>query len=248
MSIALIVDLVLAAFILLFIISGAARGLARTILGFLKDIVALVGASVLSKMFEPTVTSMLLPIFRKKMIAKVLALVPDKITSTQIPSAGLDFSGTGLTGTALTEYFQQLKQSASQSLLSAGGQVYAEISQQIENSAENILATSVRAALFVACFVLLLFFLTLLINATDWITRLPIINTFNKAGGALLGLLRAMFIIYLMVYGLKLIGLDWFTDLYERTVLLNLFATYSPLELTYFLRDNAKTVVTEIKK
>ena len=248
MSIAMIVDLGLVAFILLCVIFGAAKGLVRTLMGFLKDLVALVGAVVLSKMFEPAATAFLLPIFRKKMVARVLALVPDQITTTTIPSAGLDFSGTGLSVEALAEYIQKVKGSASQSLLSATNQVYAQISEQIELAAENILATAVRGGLFVIFFLLLLFFLTLLIGASDKLAHLPVIRTFNGAGGALLGLLRAVFIIYLLVYALKLVGLEWFTDLYERTILLNLFDPYSPLELTYFLRDNAKTVVTEVSQ
>ncbi|MBR0139298.1 MAG: CvpA family protein [Firmicutes bacterium] len=242
----MIVDLAIGAMLVISVLVGSYRGLLKSIIYTVKNVVAIFGAAYVSKLFEPQVSELLLPIFKRKMVNVVLDKLPRTLESLQIPEVNLDFSGMGLNLSAVNEYLNQVRASANNSLLATTSEVYSQMAARIEEAAEGLLSTAVRGLLFIVAFFVILIFFAIFLGILDNLVELPVIKTFNHMGGAILGLLQAALIIWLILYVLKLTNLSMFDDFAETTILYNYFWTHSPLDATNFLKDNAHTLVSAV--
>ena len=84
---------------------------------------------------------------------------------------------------------------------------------------------------FLVCFVLIMIAWTLLAHALDLVTRLPGLNALNKTGGALIGLVKAVIILFIAAWLLRCSGSLIPEEAVEQTHLLKFFMTTNPMTL-----------------
>ncbi|MBQ1523974.1 MAG: CvpA family protein [Firmicutes bacterium] len=241
----MIADVAIAAMLIISVLVGYSRGLLRSIIYTVKNIIAIFGAAYVSKLFEPQVSELLLPIFKRKMVNVVLDKMPKTLESLQLPELHLDFSGMGLDLTTVNNYLDAVRSSANRSLMATTSELYGQMAARVEDAASGMLSTAVRGLLCIVAFFVILIFFAILLGIIDNLVELPVISTLNHAGGMILGLLQGVLIIYLILYVLKLTNLDIIDNFADSTILFNWFYNHSPLELTSFLKNNAHTIVSE---
>ena len=83
---------------------------------------------------------------------------------------------------------------------------------------------------FLAFFVLLLV-LRLLLRPLELTTKLPGMRTLNVLGGATLGFLEALLLVYLVVWALQQFQLFIRPQLVEDTIFLKIIVRYNPIGL-----------------
>ena len=216
MSTPAIIDLSIAAVLLIFVIIGLVRGLIKSVLNFIGTLASVIGAAYLSELFTPAVTEFLWPKVKENII-------------DNLDLSGLDL-GSKSSGGTISSLLPDL---------SSG------VRTAIETLGMNILTTTVRIVLFIVLFILCLILVKVLAFALGKLFELPVLNTFNRAGGALFGLVEGMLIVYLIIFLAPKLNFTWFTDNAEGTLLLNFFLNVSPLEWIDFLKLKSLELMPE---
>ena len=78
---------------------------------------------------------------------------------------------------------------------------------------------------------MLLIVLKLLTRALDHVFDLPVLSTVNNLGGAAIGLIEAVLLLYVVVFIGSHLGVKLITDHADDTYLLPIFLNHSPVEL-----------------
>ena len=209
MHTSLLFDLGTAAFLLLFVVLGAARGLFRTLAGFFSVILAIVGAAWLAATFSPVVSAYLYPFAEGKL------------------TAYLSLEGGG---EALAEFLASF--GADEALVNALAQGAGSAADALARTAlESVLQVVVQGALLLLAFLVLLLVLKTLSHLVGLIFRLPLLRSLDTLGGALLGLAEGAALLFLAVYIARSLGSSFFADGAEDTYLLTLFVEHTPRTL-----------------
>lgn len=209
MHTSLLFDLGTAAFLLLFVVLGAARGLFRTLAGFFSVILAIVGAAWLAATFSPVVSAYLYPFAEGKL------------------TAYLSLEGGG---EALAEFLASF--GADEALVNALAQGAGSAADALARTAlESVLQVVVQGALLLLAFLVLLLVLKTLSHLVGLIFRLPLLRSLDTLGGALLGLAEGAALLFLAVYIARSLGSSFFADGAEGTYLLTLFVEHTPRTL-----------------
>ena len=209
MHTSLLFDLGTAAFLLLFVVLGAARGLFRTLAGFFSVILAIVGAAWLAATFSPVVSAYLYPFAEGKLTAYLSLEGGGEALAEFLASFGAD--------EALVNALAQGAGSAADALL--------------RTALESVLQVVVQGALLLLAFLVLLLVLKTLSHLVGLIFRLPLLRSLDTLGGALLGLAEGAALLFLAVYIARSLGSSFFTDGAEGTYLLKLFVEHTPRTL-----------------
>ena len=205
----LLFDLAAAAFLLVFLVLGAARGLFRTLAGFLSVILAIVGAAWLAATFSPVVSAYLYPFAEGKLTA---------------------YLGVEGGGEALAEFLASFgAEEALVNALFAGAGDAADA--LLRTALESVLQVVVQGVLLLLAFLVLLLLLKTLSHLVGLIFRLPLLRSLDTLGGALLGLAEGAALLFLAVYAARSLGSSFFTDGAEGTYLLTLFVEHTPRTL-----------------
>lgn len=209
MHTSLLFDLGTAAFLLLFVVLGAARGLFRTLAGFFSVILAIVGAAWLAATFSPVVSAYLYPFAEGKLTAYLSLEGGGEALAEFLASFGVD--------EALVNALAQGAGSAADALL--------------RTALESVLQVVVQGALLLLAFLVLLLVLKTLSHLVGLIFRLPLLRSLDTLGGALLGLAEGAALLFLAVYIARSLGSSFFADGAEGTYLLTLFVEHTPRTL-----------------
>lgn len=209
MHTALLFDLGTAAFLLLFVVLGASRGLFRTLTGFLSIVCAIVGAAWLAATFSPVVSTYLYPFAEGKL------------------TAYLSLEGGG---EALADFLASF--GADEALVDALLQGFGGTADALLRTAlESVLQVVVQGVLLLLAFLVLLLVLKLLSRIVGLVFRLPVLRSLDTLGGALFGLAEGAALLFLAVYAARSLGSSFFTDGAEGTYLLTLFVAHTPRTL-----------------
>ena len=211
MSTAMIVDFVIAAVLLLSLIIGAVRGLLKSLAGVLMVAVALFGASWASQQFAEPVAQWLAPVLEEK----IQEYMPQEQASLQDMLQEFNFSGDAL---------QQKIDEIMQNVSDTGATVF-------DAATESISLSIASALVFVAAFLVLLLVMWLLMLPLKALVKLPGINFANRLGGAALGLVIGVLLLFLAVWAMLRFDIFLTPELVEDTYLLRFFANNSPLSL-----------------
>ena len=209
MHTSLLFDLGTAAFLLLFVVLGAARGLFRTLAGFFSVILAIVGAAWLAATFSPVVSAYLYPFAEGRLTAYLSLEGGGEALAEFLASFGAD--------EALVNALAQGAGSAADALL--------------RTALESVLQVVVQGALLLLAFLVLLLVLKTLSHLVGLIFRLPLLRSLDTLGGALLGLAEGAALLFLAVYIARSLGSSFFADGAEGTYLLTLFVEHTPRAL-----------------
>ena len=257
----LILDIVIVVILLLFAIGGCRRGLIMSVFSLLAVVVAIAGALFLSKALAPTVTEWVMPLVEDKVVSTVENVIPEEITEVfnnlapgeTIKDAIADLMPDDFVldeNTALPS-MEKIKEYLDNSSLDLPEEVRTFINQIDDEDIEAIAESSsmeevvgvatttvaevvVRVILFLLIFVVILILWKVLARTLDLVSRLPVLNSMNKLGGFLFGVLRGMLLLFLVAWVLHRIPTvteQLITpEAIEQTYVLKFFLTVKPLE------------------
>lgn len=227
MTPAIILDVLTGAILVWMVLRGSWRGLFLSLSGVLVLIAALLGASFGAKTLAEPVTDWATPIIQEHIARQVETALRER-TPTEDETLG-DLLPENLKAlldrTGLTETLQEkLAHQAEESIAATGSAIAAAIARELVRS-------FVYAILYILIFLVLLLVLRLAVLSLNLVLRLPLLRSVNALGGAALGLVEGMMLIYLALWLLPKFGVQLPT---EGTRLLSFFTAAGPLRLLAF--------------
>lgn len=226
MTSAILIDLLLLAVLVVFVLLGIRRGFILTLCSLAAVLVALVGANLAADLLSPKLADALEPrleqSIQETLEEKAAAVNTDdgQLSATQV-LAVLREKG-GLYQWAADGLEQVLDEQFTETTAQVAAAAAASVAQQIA-----------RGVLFLAGFFVILLAWTLFSHALDLVARLPGLNSLNRTLGGAAGFLKGVVILYLASWVLcPLTGLVP-PETAEQTRLLLFLIQHSPLDFLF---------------
>ena len=213
---ALIPDVVILAVMVLTVVLGAKAGLLKSLAGVIVVVCSAVGASFAAKLFADPVAEKLAPLLTSRLTEKL----ESGGSATRTASAGEMLQQFGFSGKPLDSLVDQVTEQVRETGRSV-----------VETVVGTVTHSIAYAAVFLVSFLILLLVLTLLVKGLELAAELPGLKTVNGFGGAVLGLIKGVLLVFAAVWVLRKLQLIITPELVENTVLLKFFANNSPLSL-----------------
>lgn len=224
-SIPILIDVLIAAVLLVFLILGSHQGFVLTLCSLAAVLVALVGANLVADALAPKLADALEPRLAQSIQAdlekRALAAGSDAGSQTGVSDvlAALRERG-GLYEWAAGKLEDTLEAGIAQTAAQTAASAASAVAEQIAHG-----------LLFVIGFLVVLLAWTLLSHALDLVARLPGLSGLNRAAGALLGLVKGLVVVYLAAWVLcDLTGLIS-SETVSQTQLLRFLTAHSPLDM-----------------
>lgn len=231
-------DLFILIFIPLLAYRGYKRGAFLSICGFLMCIVAFLGATFVtenlhepvSRLVQPVVKQAITEVLEEALEGKnLLVEPPDDLEEGEDPETyqyiTVEYAFLFLESAPALEKYSGLIQVAKESLTEGVNDFAGSASDVIS---EFIGTKVARAAIFTVSFLLLLFIWSLSTKTLNLVFKLPFLAEFNQVIGAGIGFCLAVLLIFVGTWVTKGSIIPW-SDI-DKTLLLQLFAYYNPLE------------------
>lgn len=237
---AYIVDGVIAVVLLVGALVGAKRGLFKSLMGMIVVAAALVGAVILANVLAEPVTDMIAPKVENAIVKQFTDKVEDLSDSGKsavdagtrdelaslleeygIPSDTVNKligSVSGMASDAVKDATEAAKDAAADSFRSA-----------VSTTIRAVVYGTVHTVLILVLYIVLLIVLKLLTNLVDHVFDLPVLSTVNGLGGAALGLVETILLVYVVVHVLYHMGVSIIADHANDTFLLRFFLNVSPI-------------------
>lgn len=228
-----IIDAIVTAVLVTFVIIGARRGLFRTLAGLLAIVLALVGAGLFSKVLTQPMADFLAPVIEKHIAVRVDdALLEQGVQPDEPAEAD---SKLEIRVQSLLERLgmdpqtvDTLAQDAVQKVRDTGVSLATAV---VESMAYSIL----YGVLFIMSFLALLLAFRLAAKAFDLVLKLPVLHGLNTLGGAGIGLIEGGLLLFLVIWAARHFGVSFETDQVATTYVLRFFTTNTPLSVLSFL-------------
>lgn len=195
-------DAMVAALALFYLIRGWRRGLAQSVLGLVGGLLALAVALWGAQALDDAVGNRV-----------IYPLLGDTLSQRALEQTGLD----GLEESEAAQVYQALTDALGEGLAQMGivGESSLEAMEDPVGYVAGQLArgtarTIAFAVLFVLLFAAVNALLFVAVRALDMLTRLPLLGTANRLGGAILGVATAAVLSALLLYGASRLEPAWF--------------------------------------
>ena len=224
MTPAIILDVLIAAILLTAILRGTWRGLFLSLSGVIVLILAMIGANLGAKALTQPVSDWATPKIEERIAAKVEKTLAERTEEQGQTLEELlpDHLKNLLDRTGLMEKLRgALERRAEDSVAATAKAIAAAV-------ARELVETFAFAILYILIFVALVFLLRLAALAINLVLRLPVLSGVNTLGGALLGLLEGMMVVWLLIWLAPRLGIALPA---ENTYLLHFFMTVGPMGL-----------------
>lgn len=231
-----IMDVIVAAVLLLFLLGGARRGLFRSIAGLVIMVMSLVGAGMFTNTVTPMLSDYLQPVIERQVEQRMESAMSGQSVAEEQPTVGETDTPAleneeirqllvllGLDG----ELGDNLANAAEEKVREAGISIATAVAQ-------SVAASVLHALVFLASFVALLLLLNVLMRAMDLVLKLPGLHLLNTLGGAAVGLAEGALVLFLAIWVLRRLGFSP-DEAAQSTVLLRFFTTNTPLSVLSFL-------------
>lgn len=224
MTVPVIIDIIILAVLVLFLVLGAHRGFILTLCSLAAVLVALVGANFAADALAPKLADTLEP--------RLAQTIQESLEQRALEA------GTTGDGLAVTEVLAALKEKgglyewAADKLEDTLGAGIAQTAAQTAAAAAAAIAEQIaHSLLFLLAFFVVLLAWTLLSHALDLVAKLPGLSGLNKLAGSLLGLIKGLVIVYLAAW--VLCGLTGFIPpaTIQETHLLRFLTEHSPFDM-----------------
>ena len=229
MSAPVIMDIAAAAVLLLFLILGARAGLIRSLAGLVIVVVALVGAGMIAATFADPAAKLAAPLIEKAVTQKVEEAITAETgmldTGRADPEIGELLSMLGLD----EEVKENITNRAEQTIRDTGASVISAV-------VESLCRSVIYGLLYILSFLGLWLLLHVLAKAMDLLARLPGLSTLNALGGAALGLVKGVLVLFLAIWAARRLGVSFETEEVAQTYILQFFATHTPLSMLSLLQ------------
>lgn len=232
----LVLDLLAAALLVLFCVLGLRRGLVLSLCSLLAVVIALYGASLVSRTLTPLAADRLTPVITEKIVQKLeqqdwsdLFSQPDDTqekSDFQLPAVSdlKEFlRSRGLPEDLSGKLTEKLKELMPQFISRE------ELSRHIgEAVAETLAETILRALIFLVAFLLILLLCFLLSRALDLVARLPVLHFFNHTGGFLFGLIKGLILLFLIGALLRVFFAELAQRILNESIFFRFFVAGAP--------------------
>lgn len=227
----LVFDIAILVILAVFAWRGASRGFVLSLCGLLAVIVAFVGASFLAGLLAPRVGAALEPKFAQVIEEKLEEQFQqsDPAGDAAGLAEGEDYPlqdvlsvlrDMGLYEDLVNTIDQAVQDGMTAVAASAAAAVAAAIAQSVAYT-----------VIFLIAFVLILVAWTIFSHAMDLVTKLPGLNFLNKTGGAAMGLIKGVIILFLAAWIIQYSGKLIPEETVQQTHLLKFFMTTNPMTL-----------------
>ena len=235
MATPVIIDIVILAVLVGFLVYGARRGLFRALAGLLIIVVALVGAGMIASAASGPAARLITPMISQRIEEKVDLAMSEQSDQVQMPEEDVEESADGFSVEGIlalmgldSDVRGSLAQQAEDKIKETGISLAQAI---VESVAQSIL----YAVIYILAFILLLILLRLLARALDLVLKLPGLNLLNTLGGAVAGLIQGALLLFLAIWLARRFGVSFETPTVESTHILHFFTTNTPLSVLSFL-------------
>ena len=233
MTTPVIIDIVVAAVLVRFLIYGGSRGLIRSLAGLVAVVIALVGAGIAAATFAPPAAEFVTPLIAEKIEERVEDAVASRSDDVQMPEVEVaeDLTvGELLAILGLDEEVRgQLSEQAESAVRDTGAAV-------VEAVVESVAYSFIYGALYILVFLLLILLVHVLIGAMDLVMKLPGLNLLNALGGALVGVIEGALLLFLAVWVLRRLGVSFETEALAEAHILRIFTANTPLSVLSLLQ------------
>ena len=227
----LVFDIAIVVILILFAWRGASRGFVLSLCGLLAVVVAFVGASFLASLLAPKVGAALEPrlaqAIEERLEEQFQQSVPEGDTAGLTEGENYPMQDVlsvlrdmGLYEDLVNTIDQAVQDGMTAAAANAAAAVAAAIAQPVAYT-----------VIFTAAFVLILIAWTIFSHAVDLVAKLPGLNFLNKTGGAVMGLVKGVIILFLAAWLIQYSGKLIPEETVQQTHLLRFFMTTNPLAL-----------------
>lgn len=221
----MVIDLILAAVLVLFIWLGAKKGFILTLCSLVAVLVALVGANLIADALAPKVADAIQP--------KLEQSIQESLEEKALEVSAQDSLGVADALAALREKGGLYEWAAGglEDILSATPDASESIAHQAAAAASALAEQVARSVLFAVAFLLVLVAWFFLSHGLDLVSRLPVINSLNHTLGAVLGAVKGLLILYIVAWVLCSLTGAVSPATARETRLLAFLLAHGPLEL-----------------
>ena len=185
----IILDVAVAALLVIYTVRGCRRGLILTVAGLVKVVVAIIGASVCARLFGPMLAAAILPVVHEELIPAVAGALSENIDLSALADSSL--ADMSVFGVRLGDFLQ----SGADAVIGEEG-IVVSAALAISEELASAIATSIVA---IASFVVILIAVSLIAHLLDLAARLPVLGTLNRglglAAGFVMGCVVVMFLV-----------------------------------------------------
>ncbi len=225
MSNPIVIDLILAAVLVLFIWLGAKKGFILTLCSLIAVIVALVGANLIADALAPSVAHVLQP--------KLETIIQESLEEKALEVSTVDSPEVSDALAALREKggLYEMAADGLESALKAAPGVSESLAHQAATAAATLTEQLARGVIFAVSFLLVLIAWFFVSHALDLVSKLPVINSLNHSLGGVIGGVKGLLIIYIAAWVLCGLTGTISPETADETRLLSFLLEHSPLEL-----------------
>ena len=227
----LVFDIAIAVILILFAWRGASRGFVLSLCGLLAVVVAFVGASFLASLLAPRVGAALEPRFaqaiEERLEEQFQQSVPEGDTAGLTEGENYPMQDVlsvlrdmGLYEDLVNTIDQAVQDGMTAVAANAAAAVAAAIAQSVAYT-----------VIFTVAFALILIAWKVFSHAVDLVAKLPGLNFLNKTGGAAMGLIKGVLILFLAAWLIQYSGKLIPEETVQQTHLLKFFMTTNPMTL-----------------
>lgn len=220
----ILIDVILAAVLVLFIWLGAHKGFILTLCSLVAVLVALVGANLISDALAPKVAEFIQP--------RLELSIQQALEEKALEVSAQDGLGVADALAALREkggLYEWAAQGLEDTLKNVP--VADAIAHQAAVAATALAEQLARGILFSVAFLLVLIAWFFVSHALDLVSKLPVINSLNHTLGGVLGGAKGLIILYIAAWILCSLTGTISPETAEETYLLSFLLKYSPLDL-----------------
>ena len=228
MTTPVIIDIVVAAVLLGFVVYGGKRGLFRALSGLLAVVVALVGAGIIAATFTTPVTKVVTPLIAGHIEEKVenAMAVQSAGSGVQMPEADTEDPSAIQDLLAILglddEVRSRLAEEVQEKVRDTGASIAAAV-------VESMARSFIYGTLYILSFAVLLLLMKVLIGAMDLVLKLPLLRGLNTLGGAAVGLVEGALLLFLAVWVLRRLGVSFESEALAEAHILRIFTANTPL-------------------
>ena len=227
----LVFDIAIVVILILFAWRGASRGFVLSLCGLLAVVVAFVGASFLASLLAPKVGAALEPRFaqaiEERLEEQFQQSVPEGDTAGLTEGENYPMQDVlsvlrdmGLYEDLVNTIDQAVQDGMTAVAANAAAAVAAAIAQSVAYT-----------VIFTVAFALILIAWKVFSHAVDLVAKLPGLNFLNKTGGAAMGLIKGVLILFLAAWLIQYSGKLIPEETVQQTHLLKFFMTTNPMTL-----------------
>lgn len=221
----IILDILVIAVLVLFIVLGAHRGFILTLCSLVAVIVALVGANLVADALAPKVADIIQPRLEQS--------IQESLEQKALEVSAEDGLGVVEALAALREK-GGLYEWAAESLedaLKSSPDISESIAHQAAAAAAAVAEQVARGVLFSIAFLLLLVVWFFVSHALDLVAKLPGLSALNQTLGGVLGFIKGLLILWLLAWVLGPLTGVLSTETVAQTHLLLFLTQHGPMEL-----------------